>query len=183
MRSRMISMALLAALAACATTVQQSEPASAPPPIPVRGFEPKIDLVSSSGGSIVRRGQDVRVRFRTTDDGYVMVGRIDTDGRFEVLYPRRPSESSHVWANQIYEVGPEVSRAFRVDDQPGIGYVFAIVSPTPLRLNQYAGGAGWDYHEAAIVRGDPYVAMNHMAQAVLFDANDYYSMDYFEYNV
>ena len=40
-------------------------------------------------------GQPVRVYFRTGANAYVMVFRVDTDGRIEVLFPHRPWESNY----------------------------------------------------------------------------------------
>ena len=74
------------------------------------------------------------------------------------------------------------NRAFSVDDRPGIGYVFAIVSPRPCGSRLFAAD-DWDYHGLPNVEGDPFVAMHHFAQQVVYDEDDDYSMDYAEYHV
>ncbi|HWE42809.1 MAG TPA: DUF4384 domain-containing protein, partial [Gemmatimonadaceae bacterium] len=184
MRTRIVAtlLPLFIAVAGCATTVQQSESASVPPIHSSRNLEPRIELWTT-GGAVVRRGDGLGVRFRTADDGFVVVGRIDTDGRIDILYPRRPSDTERVWGGETREVRRYGDRAFTVDDRPGIGYVFAIVSPHPLRLSQFSRADDWDYHGLPDVEGDPFVAMNHFAQRVVYDEDDDYSMDYAEYHV
>ncbi len=177
---RVYGFALVAAVIGCSTTVQQGRPA--PHPVPVRQ-EARIDLWMA-GDRMVRRGDDVRVTFRATESGYAMVGRIDTDGRLQVLWPRTPGESDHVWANQTYEVRRYGDRAFSVDDRSGTGYVFAIVSERPIASLRWARNFNWD-HDAlgSPVRGDPYVAMHHIAERVVGDADVYYDLAYLDYHV
>src|SRR4051812_37278994 len=116
MRTRTITTLLaLIPVVACAATVQQSESSSIPPIQSPRNLEPRIELWTT-GGDIVRRGDDIGVRFRTSDNGYVVVGRIDTDGRIDVLYPRRPSDNERVWGGETQEVRRYGDRAFTIDD-------------------------------------------------------------------
>ena len=174
--------ALLVTVAGCATTVRQAESLSIPPLSHSRNFEPRIELWTTSG-DVVQRGQDIGVRFRTSEDGFVVVGRIGTDGRIDILYPRRPSDDERAWGGETRDVNRYSGRAFSIDERPGIGYVFAIVSPHRLRLARYSRDGDWDYHGLPDVEGDPFVAMHHFAQQVVYDNDDDYSMDYAEYHV
>ena len=40
------------------------------------------------GGRALGFGDAVRVRFRVEDDAYAVVGRVDSEGRLTILYPR-----------------------------------------------------------------------------------------------
>ena len=67
-----------------------------------------------------RRGQQIRVYFRTSQDAYVTVFRVDTDGRVRVLYPVEPWEDNFARGGQRYETRGYADRAsFVVDDYPG----------------------------------------------------------------
>ena len=76
-----------------------------------------------------RRGQRVRVFFEASEDTYVTVFRIDTDGRVSVLFPIGPWDHGFARGGRRYEVRPYSGRyAFAANDLPGEGDVFAAAS-------------------------------------------------------
>jgi Domain of unknown function (DUF4384) len=116
-----------------------------------------------------RRGQSVRLYFRAERPGYVTVLRIDTDGRLRALFPREPWGQSHVGGDRTVEVADSRGRsAFLVEDNPGIGYVFAVTSPHPFDYQAVTRGDYWDFRliDRGRVRGDPYVALTDLARTL-----------------
>src|SRR5262249_4144081 len=102
------------------------------PPATVPTADPGHSAAGPSGeiwtdhDDVYHRGDRVRVHFRASDDGYITVFRIDTDGRVRVLYPTEPWQDNYARGDQEYEVRTSGDKyAFTVDDYPGEGYVFA----------------------------------------------------------
>jgi hypothetical protein len=143
-----------------------------------------------------RRNDRVTVRFESAWDGYVTVFRIDTDGRIRVLSPRDPWDDNRVVAGREYRV-PNIyrqrgSHTFVVDDYPGVGYVFAVVSAEPFEYQPYVRNDHWEYTAVANrgrVTGDPYVAFVEVVERMLpggevpwsFDVVPYFVEQRYEY--
>jgi hypothetical protein len=133
---------------------------------------------------VYQRGDRARVYFRTEDDAYVTVVRIDTDGRVRVLFPIDPWEDNWARGGRTFEVlGRSRDEAFRVDDYPGLGYVFAIASDQPFRYDDIIRGDHWDYRAISDgrVRGDPYVAVADLAERITEEGS--YDYDVVSYSV
>jgi hypothetical protein len=85
--------------------------------------------------------------------------------------------------------GRRGGRAFVVDDDPGIGYLFAVASPRPLDFDHIARGDHWDYRaiEGGRISGDPYVALADLAARIApdddydYDISPYYVERRYEY--
>src|SRR2546428_4978565 len=122
------------------------------------GDRPRISLWTDQGDAPYRTGGGARVFVRPDRDAYVTIFRIDTDGRVRVLFPRDPWEDNFVRGGREFEV--EATRdgdAFYIDDYAGVGYVFAVSSPTPFNYDAITSGDRWDYRVVAEgrIRGDP----------------------------
>ncbi|HSB55653.1 MAG TPA: DUF4384 domain-containing protein, partial [Gemmatimonadales bacterium] len=131
-----------------------------------------------------QRGDDARVYFKSDRDAYVTVIRIDTDGRMRVLFPIDPWEDNFARGGRTFEVlGRDRDEAFRVDDYPGVGYIFAIASPDEFRYDDLVRGDHWDYRTISDgrVRGDPYVAVSDLADRIAQE--DDYDYDVTSYDV
>ena len=176
-------LALMAAIPVASCTNVRYVPVESHP-APVREYrEPSVELWLTTP-RVVRRGTDVGVHYRTTENGYVTVARIDTDGRLRILYPHSWGSQNWVDGNRIYSVDRRNGWAFAANDLPGIGYVFAVVSSRPLELRRYAHGSDYDYVSlGGDVRGDPYMAMRRFAERLLDDPGHPYAIDYAEYHV
>ena len=120
---------------------------------------------------VFRRGDGVRVYFQSDVDAYVTVFRVDTDGRVRVLFPADPWDDSYARGGQRYQVrGVHDDDAFRVDDYPGQGYLFAIASVDPFQFSGIAVNSHWDYRVIATggrVTGDPYVALGDLIDQII----------------
>ncbi len=133
---------------------------------------------------IYQRGDNARVYFKSDHDAYVTILRIDTDGRLRILFPIDPWEDNWARGGRTFEVlGRDRDEAFRVDDYPGVGYVFAIASTDPFNYDDVIRGDHWDYRTISDgrVRGDPYVAVLDVADRIA-PAGEY-DYDVAEYSV
>jgi hypothetical protein len=139
---------------------------------------------------VYARGDEARVYFKSDRDAYVTVVRIDTDGRLRILFPIDPWEDNWARGGRTFEVlGRDRDQAFRIDDYPGVGYVFAIASSDPFNYDDLIRGDHWDYRAISDgrVRGDPYVAVSDMADRVAregdydYDVAEYYVERHYDY--
>lgn len=137
-----------------------------------------------------RRGQAARVYLSAEHPTHVAVFRVDTDGRIEVLFPREPWGNTYIReATELQVTGDHGGRSFIVDDDPGIGYLFAVASSHPFDFEDIALGERWDYRaiEGGRVRGDPYVALSDLAARLArgddydYDINTYHVERRYEY--
>ncbi len=130
---------------------------------------------------VFHRADRVPVTFQPEEDGYVTIFRIDTDGRLRVLYPAGPADDNFVAGGVEYRVpnpyGYAVDHTFAIDDYPGIGYLFAVLSRSPYEYQPYVLNEHWDYRtvgSAGRITGDPYVAVSELLERMLPpDATDY----------
>jgi hypothetical protein len=137
-----------------------------------------------------RRGDDARIYLRTERPSHVTVLRVDTDGRIRVLFPREPWGRTRIAGDRTLEVtGPPDGRSFRVDDDPGVGYLLAVASPSPFNYDPITRGDHWDYRamDGGRIQGDPYVVLAGLAQTIApgrdyrYDIAPYYVERRYEY--
>jgi hypothetical protein len=145
---------------------------------------------------VYHRRDRVPVALRSDRDGYATILRVDTDGRVRVLFPGEPQEDNFVRGGQELLVpnpyGYDVAHTFAVDDYPGLGYVFAVVSRGAFDYRPYVRNGQWDYRRFGIdgrITGDPYVAISEIVEYMLppgsggygFDAASYFVDVRYEY--
>ena len=137
-----------------------------------------------------RRGDRARVYFRTERPAHVTVLRVDTDGRIRTLFPREPWGRTYVRGGRTLELAASRDpRPFTIDDDPGIGYLFAIASPFPFEYGDITRGEYWDFHltDRGRIRGDPYVALTDLAVRIAprggygYDIAPYYVGRHYDY--
>jgi hypothetical protein len=121
------------------------------------------------------RGEIADVYLNVDQPSYVAVFRVDTDGRIRVLFPREPRTDTHVREERKLQ-GRDArgGQSFLVDDDPGVGYLFALASSEPLDFRSIARGDSWDYRliDGGRIQGDPYVRLTDLA-ARLVPEGDY----------
>lgn len=125
------------------------------------------------------RGDEAQIYIKAEQDAYVTVLRIDTDGRVRVLFPIDPQDDNFARGGQAFEVlGRSQDAAFRVDDAPGQGFIFAIASTDPFTYDGYTTSDHWDYRTIADgrVRGDPYVTVTDLAAQIAPEGSWDYDM-------
>ncbi len=165
----------------------------APSPQPASFYyRPHVEVWTNRGDDPYAGGQAARVYFRTEQDAYVTILRVDTDGRVRVLYPREPWDDNFVRGGREYDVLQRSSSdAFYVDDYPGVGYVFAVAAADPFVYDAIKSEDHWDYRLIADgrIRGDPYTALTDLAQRIVpdgytdwdYDVVPYYVQQHYDY--
>jgi uncharacterized protein DUF4384 len=137
-----------------------------------------------------RRGEGARVYISVDEPSYVTVFRVDTDGRLRVLFPREPWTDTYVRGqNQLEVTGSRGGRSFLVDDDPGVGYLFAIAAAEPFDFRDITRGDYWDYRliDGGRIQGDPYVRLTDLAARIApdgdydYDIAPYYVDRHYDY--
>ena len=159
----------------------------APPAVQARAVG--VDIWTDRGkDAVYEPGDPVEIKLRASDDGYLLVYDIDSEGSVRVLYPYEGS-SGYIAGRQTYRVPPYQSGLQLVVQGPvGQGYIVALVSREPFNalprfLRPYdpqaegAGYVGEEEDEEGVtsdgrIMGDPFVAMERIRRQVLSDAND-----------
>jgi hypothetical protein len=148
-----------------------------------------VDIWTDRGkDAVYEPGEPVEIKVRASDDAYLLVYDIDSEGYVRVLYPYEGG-SGYIAGGHTYRVPPYQSGLQLVVQGPvGQGYVVALVSREPFNalprfLRPYdpqAEGAGYvgeeddeqDVTSDGRIMGDPFVAMERIRRQVLYDAND-----------
>ena len=106
---------------------------------------PPIQITLNNGGSYYPGGM-VSVRVETADDGYLLVFRVDGDGRIRVVFPLDPDADAFVRGGKEYELRGRGDRStFQADDRGGSGMVYAALSRTPFVVRDFSQNGHWDY--------------------------------------
>jgi hypothetical protein len=136
---------------------------------------------------VVQRGDEVRVYYRTSDDAFAAIFRIDTDGEISLVFPQHPDVDPYVGGGRDYRLLFPDSPRWEVREDPGMGYFFMIASPLPLDFSAFGWDVdeGWDLSNVArTVYEDPYVAIDDYVAAILpgWETTPY-ALDFLEYSV
>jgi hypothetical protein len=124
------------------------------------------------------------VSFRTEEDAFVVIARVDADGEVHVLYPYGIHDDGFVRGGRTYDVPGYGYYTFRVHEYTGLGYVFALASREPFALDRIRAHGYWSYRPVGgRVHGDPYEAMRDFADYVLYDSRAPYAMHYTTYYI
>lgn len=122
---------------------------SASPPVaaPVRTeISAQASVRITLNGGDYSPGDEVRVQVEPGDDGYLVVFRVDGDGRIRVLFPLDPDLDSYVRGGRRYEIRGRGERStFLADDLGGTGIVYAALARSPLSFSDFAVDDHWDY--------------------------------------
>lgn len=101
-------------------------------------------------------GDHARVNVKTAKDGYLLVLRVDTEGRVRVLFPVDPGSPATVKGGKNIEIRGRGDRdAFTVSENSGAGLVFAARSDTPFNFAQFMTGQHWNLDALAPVDSSP----------------------------
>src|SRR6266571_5656895 len=116
---------------------------------PIRADDPPVHLWIDPDRSLVQ-GDRVRVHVRTAEDAYVVVLRVDAEGRVRALFPLDPGEDDFVRGGERQEVRGRSNReAFFIDEREGGGTVLAAAAKSPFKCDEFVRGDHWDYRVLA----------------------------------
>ena len=106
---------------------------------------PAIQISLNNDGDFAPGGR-VSVQVQTNDDGYLIVFRVDGDGRVRVLFPLDPDGDPFIRGGKEYELrGRGDHETFFADNQSGSGLVYAAISHAPLVFRDFSANGHWDY--------------------------------------
>lgn len=137
---------------------------------------------------VLQRGESVRLYYRVAQDAFVAIFHIDTNGTARMVFPRSPQENHFARGGRDYRVLFPGSTYWYVNEDPGMGYFFAVASPRPfnfadLRYSHYDGGWDLSYVGRQVYR-DPYLAMDDYVSTLIPDWEYVpYGLDFTAYHV
>lgn len=143
--------------------------------------DPPIQIWINNDGRFLR-GDRARVHVRTEDDGYLVVLHADAEGHLRVLFPIDPTDDNFVRGGKKYEVEGRGGRdAFDVGDRSGRGTVYAAVSRSAFRFDEFVLSDHWDYRalEPRRLAEDPEPEMTELVRRMAQGGFDYDVMNYY----
>ncbi|HET9951568.1 MAG TPA: DUF4384 domain-containing protein [Candidatus Eisenbacteria bacterium] len=183
-RAALASGFLALALAALAAVFAPA-PAGAAEKVPSSQNRPSVDVwINKEEGGVFTSGERMQVFFRSSQDAYVLIYNIDTEGYIHLIYPFRPDDPMLVRGGETYRVPSRHDPYDLVAEGPvGMEYVVAIASPLPFqnlpwylapgsvqdsrdRTDAAAEGERDDLDQGVIV-GDPYVGMENLHRRIV----------------
>lgn len=188
MKTILGTLGVAAALAGSLPAPALAAPATPAAPTQVAELGARARIWVEDERDYFRRGERLRVRFTTSDDSYVAVVHIDTDGNLDFLYPATPYDDGFVRRGRVYSLpGGGFSSGWTLRGSPGIGYLYLIASPEPLDYSYFGGPYGnrWDWSYAGrSVHGDPFWAMEELTSLLVPGwGRAPYVVDYYSYHV
>jgi hypothetical protein len=138
--------------------------------------------------AVYQAGEAMQVKVRASDDAYLLVYEIDSNGLVSVLYPWRRG-SNLVEGHRTYRLPPDGSGyELAVEKSVGQGYIVAIASRRPFRdlpwylrpFDPQGESMGYEdrhdeedgFDDSGKVVGDPMVAMERIRRRVLDRPSD-----------
>ena len=148
-----------------------------------------VELWTDKGNDAVYQpGDAMSLSVRSSDDGYLMVYEIDTEGYVRLLWPTLGSRGFIEGRKTLEFPSAQSNLELVVEPETGQGFLVALVSNKPFRdmpwyLRPYdmqaeeLGYEGEINEEDGVTRegkivGDPYVAIERIRRAVLDDPDD-----------
>ncbi len=126
-------------------------------------------------------GERARMSVRTDKDGYLVVMRIDTEGRVRVIFPVDPTKDAAVKGGKNIEIRSRGDRdAFTVSEKKGTGLVFAARSDKPFNFLAFMTGDHWNPEALAPAspETDPESALLSLADRMTDGHYDYDAVTY-----
>ncbi len=146
-------MLALFAAAALVAPVRGVPAVALPIALPPIAQAPQLRITLNGGE--YNPGDRVRVQVESAEDGYLIVFRVDGDGRVRVLFPIDPDLDPFVRGGRRYELrGRGERETFLADDRSGDGLIYAALANEPLDLRAYASGDHWDYNAVRLSSWD-----------------------------
>jgi Domain of unknown function (DUF4384) len=143
--------------------------------------EPPLRIWINNDGRFLR-GDRARVHVWAEDDGYLVVLQADTEGHLKILFPIDPADDNFLRGGKKYEVKSRGGRdAFDVGDHTGRGTIYAAVSRSPFRFDEFVVSNHWDYRtlEPQQLPEDPESELTDLVRRMAQGSFDYDLMSYY----
>jgi hypothetical protein len=126
---------------------------------------------------VFRPGDRARVYYRASEDAYVALFHLDTDGVLRLIFPSSPDVPHQVRGGRDYRVLFGEATDWNVDGAPGVGYFFALASTTPFQFGSSNPTLEMDdwvqlASSGERMHGDPYVTLDLVVQSMAPDRGD-----------
>jgi uncharacterized protein DUF4384 len=141
--------------------------------------------------AVYEPGDAMRVKIRTSDDAYLLVYEIDSEGGVNLLYPWRRGIGKVQARNTLRLPEDNSNYQLVVEHATGQGFIVAVASEQPFRelpwflrpFDPQAASVGYEgdpegrdkeeegFDEKGHVVGDPYVAMERIRRRVLTESS------------
>src|ERR1041385_8120520 len=140
--------------------------------------------------AVYEPGDEMRVNVRTSDDAYLLVYEIDSEGNVSLLYPWRRGSAEVQGRRTLQLPGRDSDYQLAVEKQTGQGFIVAVASDQPFRdlpwylrpFDPQAASMGYEgdpdsddnegFDEHGRVVGDPYVGMERIRRRILDHPGD-----------
>ncbi len=184
-----LRIALVVALFAAAPALAIFAPpaASAATQVAAGRGQLSVDVwINKEEGGVFHSGEKMQVFFRASQDAYMLIYNIDTEGYIHLIYPFRPGDPVHVQGGETYRVPSRHDPYDLVAEGPeGVEYVVALASPVPfMDLPWYLApglsdesrdrgdAEGEDDIEDGVIVGDPFVGMERLHRRLVPRGNE-----------
>ncbi len=148
-----------------------------------------VDVWTDRGkDAVYEPGEPLQIKVRASDDAYLLVYDIDSEGAVHVLFPYEGGSGLVEGRRALAVPGGDSDVQLVAEEPVGQGYIVAIASRQPFNalpwyLRPYdpqAEEAGYvgqedddqDVDQNGRIMGDPFVAMERIRRQVLEDSND-----------
>jgi hypothetical protein len=149
-------------------------------PLVLAGGDPAIQLWIDSDARFAP-GDYARIEVKTRDSGYLLVLEAAPDGQLRVLFPIRPGDNSLVHGGERYELKNDEGReGFAITGGYGRGIVYAAVSSSPFRFDDYRRIDSWDEEALAPLPpdSDPETELTELVKGMASGDFDYDVVSY-----
>ena len=149
--------------------------AAAATQVPAARGRLSVDVwINKEEGGVYSSGDKLQVFFRASQDAYVLLYNIDTEGYIHLIYPFRPRDPVRIQGGETYRVPARQDPYDLVAEGPtGVEYVVALASPLPFQDLPWflAPGLAEEPREAfadgddldqGVIVGDPFVGMERL---------------------
>lgn len=151
------------------------------------GPSPTIVVWTDQRDDLFSRGDHMSVFYRTDVDGYVTIMRVDTDGRLRILFPRRPGDDNFARGGTAHRVPGRTNEfTLRVEEYPGEGFLFAVVTLDATAPPVVGHSDRWDYVALGVparLTDDPYAVFAGVLATLMPPDYRAYAYDVLPYSV
>jgi hypothetical protein len=143
--------------------------------------------------AVYQSGDAMHLKVRTSDDAWLLVYELDTEGNVNLLYPLKRGSTGRVEGRKTFHLPEDITQdQLVVENETGQGFLVAIASTQPFRdlpwylraFDPQAASVGYAEDPEAKARdeegfdengravGDPYVVMERIRRRVLVTPDD-----------
>jgi len=120
-------------------------------------------------------GEPIFISFITTEDAYVVIYDIDTEGKLSLIFPESIEENGFIRANSTYQI-PEDDDDYslKIKGPQGEEFICAVTSPEPLRIPAIFKGEGEVHFR---IEGDPLSAIEKINEELIVGTGGIHDID------